>query len=369
MNALKWLAKAMTVSAGCASLLLAQTTHPGGHFPAPETRAIPTSGPTSAPRERRYDLRLREQCSVIARAVGFTEQQYQQLEKNIAALEKAKEEWVRANGQKLDRLAREVHEARKAKDRLRIRALEEKLRPLLEDRDKVFGNDRDVIESIMTDEQKTAEEGWRFARSAMRIYEDVAITDAQKARIKELCMAAGAEKRRTTTFRQANAVRKKLMKTILDEVLTHYQRITYMAAKLNRSAMGHYARTGLTERQSAQILQLCRKYGAQQLGVTDWRELARIRRALLYDVYHEVLTDEQRLKVERTPARPRGYERMKSLTTLPTEGPPTETQPARSAAKDHQGGGSSATRPVGAGERNPLPTSRPNTLENADKLR
>ena len=339
MNASKWFVTATALSGGLVSLVMAQTTQTGKDLPPTGTRAAQTSAPTSAPTETRpSDSWLREQCNKMAEAVGFTEQQYEQLEKNIAAVSRAKTEWLRRNGEKLAKFAQEVREAREAKDRLRMRAIEKKLQPLLEDREKVFGDDFAVIKSIMTDEQKTAYEGWRFLRSAMRIYQDVQVTDGQKLRINGLCMKAGAEKRKTRTFREATAVRKELMKTILDDVLTIEQRITYMAAKLNRSAMGHYARTNLTERQKAQILQLCRKYGAQQLEVTYWRDKANLRRALLYDTYHQVLTTEQKSLIERKPAPPRKMKQTRSPATLPSEHSQVTTQPAQGPAKHRQTG-------------------------------
>lgn len=284
--------------------------------PAPSTPAAKPEGRPPAPRNW-----LLEECEKIAAAVGLTDQQRMQVEANIQAFARAAAKWRAANELEFQALAEKIQQARKARDRAAIRKLEVQIKPLLVERNKIFDDPLSVIMSVLTDQQHVALEASRLQRTAMRKYEPTGLSEQQKARIQGLATIAAAARLKVKTHRKRTAIRKKFLDSAFWDVLTGEQRITFMADKLNNSAMAIYAKADLTSQQKVRVYEMCRKIGARQLKVTAWRPEANLRRVLLYQLYHQVLTDQQKSKVKK-PITPRPIKPQ----------PPAATSPAGAAA-------------------------------------
>jgi hypothetical protein len=259
---------------------------------------------------------LRQQCRGIAAIVNLSDEQWRRVEANLARLEKAKEAWQQTNEPRVRELADEIQQARTRGDVQRIRQIEPILAPLLTERAKVYDHDMDAIFSVLTPEQNVEFEAHGLFVTALRSCEKAGITPEQIPRVMALCREYAPLRLKADTWREKNRLRQELLDAVSRQVLTRDQRITRAAAELNESAYWYFKSAQTTVEQDEKIRQLCRRIGEQKLDARDWREEAYLRRVMLNRIYDDILTDEQRAKVNRPPlARP--------LTTAPASGPAT----------------------------------------------
>jgi len=259
---------------------------------------------------------LLQQCRKIAGMVKLTEEQWKTVEANIDRLRQRQRHWQATSEAQVQALAAEVAQARKARDQAKIRRLAKKLKPLLAARGKIYGHDLDVIMSVLTKQQVFEYEAWGLYVTALRTYRNAGITEKQKPTIMQLCRKYAPLKLQAKTWRKKSAIRKQLLKTVLDEVLTEDQRITNEAYSLNQSAKWYFHQTKLTDDQKARIYEMCRRIGRKKLKATNWRQQAYLRRVLLRKVYDDVLTEKQRATARkpRPLGRPRAWPTTKSTS-------------------------------------------------------
>jgi len=274
---------------------------------------------------------LRREAGVIAREVGFTDRQMKLMHQRIDQLQTQQADWIRANGRQLEELAEKIRQARKQRDRKRIKALDVQVQPILAERDKLFGHEMDVVLDLMTDRQKVEYEAWILYRPVRRMFEAVNASDEQKARARQLCREAAPRRMKAASWREKTKVRKQVLRSALKEVLTFDQQVTYEAQQLERSAIWRFKNAKLTEKQKAEITALCRRIGKVRMNVENWRTKANLRRVMLISVYENILTDAQK-KLVRKPRPPHRRRRRAAARSQPATStrPAAGTQPAAS---------------------------------------
>jgi len=165
-------------------------------------------------RVRKPKSLIRGEYAIMASELKLTDEQKTKLVEIIKTQGEAK----KALSEKAAPIKKELAEAKKAKDKDKMKELGAKLKELRGDPKA----DKAAIMALLSDEQKTAWAGFNLYRNACRKFGRAKLTDDQKQAIREICTKSGIK---TTGDRKAdNAALKNLIEKISTEVLTDAQR-------------------------------------------------------------------------------------------------------------------------------------------------
>ena len=204
MNKCKWLlcvVMALTLTAGSA-LAAEDGAKPKKNRPARARKA----------RNKKPKSGLRGEYGIMASELKLTDEQKAKLIEVVKAQAAARKE----RAAEAAPIRKELAEARKAKNKDKVKELAAKLKGLRVDRKA----EQATIMDILTDEQKAAWAGFTVYRNACRKFGRAKLTDDQKNAIRDLC-----SKEKLTGDRKAdNAALKALTAKISSDVLTDEQR-------------------------------------------------------------------------------------------------------------------------------------------------
>ena len=161
---------------------------------------------------------------------------------------------------------------------------------------------RQQILDLLTPEQR---EAWLTARKVqpvLRRFARAGLTDEQKARIGQLVKQADLPA--SARSREAYQAYAKLYEQIVQKVLTLEQREEWLFEQRLRMVMGRLGRIGLTDQQTEAIKEIVKQ--AKLPDSPRTREAYQAYRKLQQEIVNNVLTPEQRAKLETLRGERRG---------------------------------------------------------------
>ena len=212
MNACKWLL----------CVLMALTLTAGSALAAKDGAKPKKKRPDRVKKERvkKPKSALRGEYAIMASELKLTQEQQAKFVETIKAQSEAKKALV----EKAAPIKKELAEARKAKDKDKVKELGAKLKELQGDPKA----DKAAIMALLSDEQKAAWAGFELYRNALRKFGKAKLTDDQKKAARDICTTSDVK---LTGDRKADAAAlKALTEKISTNVLTDEQR-TAMAPK------------------------------------------------------------------------------------------------------------------------------------------
>lgn len=146
----------------------------------------------------------------------------------------------KTNAALMKELRNKMREARKAKNRETYKAISKQLEPLKKERARINQENKERIQSILTDKQKHDWAGYLGGMMASRQLKriGVTLTGEQKTRIITLCQSSGKEFNEAKNYKTRRKLYKKIHEQIDVTILTPEQReiISNKAAEKNRKA-------------------------------------------------------------------------------------------------------------------------------------
>jgi Spy/CpxP family protein refolding chaperone len=173
---------------------------------------------------------IRGHYAIMAKHLEFTDEQKAALEEKLKARKAAEEEWKKQNAAKLDALSKAYAEAKKAEKKDEAQKLRKEIGELRSGLKKIQTSSQKEILGILTNEQKAKWEVYQFSDRYVRRYGKAKLTDAQKAKMREICAAAKKQMDATKDRKAGKAIEDKL-KADLEAVLTDEQREKMKATK------------------------------------------------------------------------------------------------------------------------------------------
>lgn len=242
MKASKWFLSGWVVVLVAAGWIWAQE---------PQRPKASPSQPATKPAEKAKS-KLLGHWGMIASVVNLNEEQKEQLAEQVEAMNDAVTAVGRKHNKDLENLYYQHHMARisnrKKETARRWKEIKEFEKQINGERDQVRKEHLAKILATFTPAQRVNYEAFGFFRVAMFFYKKVGLTDEQKVQIKTLCRkAAGeilkvqaAEAATQPTTAEADSaksrIRKRLVETIRQEVLTAEQRAKLEAPKTQPAA-------------------------------------------------------------------------------------------------------------------------------------
>lgn len=170
---------------------------------------------------------LRGEYAMMAEVLKLDDEAKKKVEDQLAANDKALQEWEQGDGAKLKDLEKALAEAKQAKDEEKVKNLTAEAKPLQEAREKLRAENKEKVLALLTDEQRAVWAGFILRRSLMVKYSKLQLTDEQVAQIQKLCEEAAKtippandEAKRKERVEALN----KLNAEITEKVLTDAQR-------------------------------------------------------------------------------------------------------------------------------------------------
>jgi Spy/CpxP family protein refolding chaperone len=186
-------------------------------------RAAPGDAPAGAQTgpASKAPAALRGEWAILAAELQLTDDQKAKLLSRLTAYAEASAGWDKQYGEKMKA-------AREAKDANAVRALTQSQENLAADRDA-------DVQALLTADQKVKWEGFKLYRAEMLALRRANPSDDQKAKVRDLCDAAGKEFAGLKAEKDLQAARAKLRQAALD-VLTPEQQETLKRASASQPA-------------------------------------------------------------------------------------------------------------------------------------
>jgi len=170
---------------------------------------------------------LRGEHAMMANVLKLDDETKAKFADVVKAGAAAMQEWTKANGAKWKEVTKALRDARKNKDKDKLKELTPQFNELRKGRDKVMADGKAKVLELLTDEQKAVWEGFILRRTLMRWFKGAKLTDEQKQQMQKLCEekaktmpAATDQKSRRARYQAMN----KLRAEIVEKVLTDEQR-------------------------------------------------------------------------------------------------------------------------------------------------
>jgi len=174
-----------------------------------------------------------------------------------------------------------------------------------------------VYEDILTAEQKADLEGNKLYGKTIRMRSKAKVTDQQNEQTRALCKKVGAEMATAKDPQAKDDLTRKLLDAVYKDILTAEQRGDYEAAELYTRTRRMCGKAGLTDEQKTRIKALCKEVGVEMAVAADLETKETLAKKFLNTIPQEVLTAEQRQKLEgrrpaeTQPTRPAGRIKLK----------------------------------------------------------
>lgn len=212
-----WVSALMALLLACLPAVVAQSADVAGGKPkrARKKRERPQRKPKGPQGE----------YAIMAKVLNMDTDQQAKLMEIVEANGKAMKEWATGpSGQKLKELSEASREARKAKDREKMKQISQEMKPLAAERNKLQADRKASIMAILTDEQKAAWAGFVVYRNTMRRFKRCKLTEDQDKQVRDLCSAAAKTMPDSSDRKAYREAVNKLNGEVEEKVLTPEQR-------------------------------------------------------------------------------------------------------------------------------------------------
>lgn len=191
---------------------------------APATSpATTTSAPATQPEEEEIDLP--PYYMVLVKEVDMPEAQQKTLAAEVKKRTAAVEAWIKEHGDERKSLQTELVIAYKERDKENIALLKGKLAELNAQQRTLEKKLDAQVESVLTEKQRTAWEGYLLYDKVMGPFWDLKLDDDQKTRARNICLRSVASLMKVQTNKaEADKIYDELYKSIRERVLTQEQR-------------------------------------------------------------------------------------------------------------------------------------------------
>lgn len=163
---------------------------------------------------------LRGQYAIMVKELGLDEAQQAKLTELVKAKEQAMNAFRQENGEKM----KELREIMKGEDKAKAEQAEKDLKALMAKGGEVEKKHNDAILGILTPEQTKKWQGFQLFQLVMRRYSRLDLTEEQKAKVREMCGAAGADFAAQADKKAKGEMLGKLNKDIAEKILNDEQR-------------------------------------------------------------------------------------------------------------------------------------------------
>ena len=178
---------------------------------------------------RRGQRGRREKANVYAKMAEVLKLEGEaktKFDEQVAANKKAVKEWKQGDGAKLGELRKSFAEARKAKDKEKIKQLSGEMRTLMLAQRKLEAELLTKLLALLTDEQKAAWAAYQLEKQVAGRFRRCKLTEEQLAQVKTMCAAVAKEIGEAKDGKAKGAAMRKLQTEITEKVLTDEQRET-----------------------------------------------------------------------------------------------------------------------------------------------
>jgi len=183
----------------------------------------PEAKPAKAKKNRSL---LRGEYSIMASVLEMDDAQKEKLVEALKANRASLEQWKAGPaGQKLAELVKAYGEARRAGEKAKLKEIAQEMTALKEAAEKLEQENKQRIMGVLTDEQKNRWAAFCVERQILRKFSKAELTEEQKKRIKDMCLASVKAPAPDEDDRKARAkATRKLAGQVEQEVLTADQR-------------------------------------------------------------------------------------------------------------------------------------------------
>lgn len=163
---------------------------------------------------------------IMATELKLSDEQIAKISEKVQARDQAIKAWDAANAEKLAEAKKAQAAAEESKNADAIKAAKAKVADLNKDRAKISDAAQQDIMSVLTADQAATWAAYNMHTGMMRRFSKAQLTDEQKAKCKELCMAQATQigKLKPDDKKALDAIRAQVAKTIEETVLTAQQR-------------------------------------------------------------------------------------------------------------------------------------------------
>lgn len=170
------------------------------------------------------NISLRDLFDAMDSQLKLTAEQKMKIRKQVASAEAVLAAWDKANAGSREAGEAELAQARGDKDAEAIEAAGAKVRALQAERDKVADAERAKAEALLTPEQQEAWSAYNLYAGTMAAFPQLSLDLDQIEKIRSLTAAAAKEVDQAADAAARAAAKKKLLETVVAEVLTQAQR-------------------------------------------------------------------------------------------------------------------------------------------------
>jgi len=175
--------------------------------------------------ERPGKKKLRGEYSIMASVLKMDEAQTAKLAETVRKYQEAMKAWGSSpNGQKYKELSAAAKQARKDKDKEKMKSISEEMKSLRKEREELATAQKAEVLAILTDQQKAEWAGFSLYRSTVGRYKRLQLTEDQNKQIREICQATAKTLPDRSDRKAYYAARKELSQNIEEKVLTDAQR-------------------------------------------------------------------------------------------------------------------------------------------------
>ncbi len=280
----------------------------------------PATGPAKPPKPtltpaQLEEKRMRDDYSRMAETAGMSDDQRSKLTKAITEHLAVKNAWKAKNEPLLTELNKKMADARSSGDKDAETAIKQQLKPLYEQKDAIWSQERKLGFALMTDAQRLKWESSLLQKEVLRNYKGVEFTKDQKNTIAQICNTGAAEVIALSQDRhKISKVRRRLKLETYSNIMSAWQRTEFEAGKLVKAATQRYRRAKLDDEQTKKLDALAKKFG-QIISTSMPRRTKRgLHERFLLEVFDNILSKEQQTKVPPPKQRrkPRPAARRKS---------------------------------------------------------
>jgi len=188
-----------------------------------ETDAVKAKKDRQAKKTKKEKSALRGEYSIMASVLEMDDTQKARLIEAINANREAFMQWKQGpEAKKLMTLAKAKAEARKAKDKEKLKQIAQEMAELKKSGAKLEEESMQRIMDVLTDQQKTRWEAFRMQRQILRRFARAELTEDQKKQVESICVEA--VKTPIADAKARKALYQKLLGETEQKVLTDTQR-------------------------------------------------------------------------------------------------------------------------------------------------
>jgi Spy/CpxP family protein refolding chaperone len=162
---------------------------------------------------------------IMMKVLEMDEDQKAKLMQAVQDSQKALKDWEAGpSGTKYKELTEARKQAAKDKDKEKAKSISQQLKSLQKERAELQAAQKALVMDVLTPQQKAAWAGHELYTSVMRRYNRANLTDDQKLKLKEHCVAKSATMPDASDRRARGQALKKLYEEIDEKILTDEQR-------------------------------------------------------------------------------------------------------------------------------------------------